>query len=230
MATYGNGMPIDISDQNKLWGGMHRTNGFLHKNVDGRIPALKVSWARITRASLANPLSERGVIPWGNAMWKNLAFIDTMPNTLCPDKPEKGQFAGILLFEQGWQSGHPIVPYGLVDYTKGTLIPQGLVGYKISMAEIGKESEYYAFLQNQQDKTYDVVENRKTYKDWMTALKAADDGSKLGIFFGNDSGFPLVEVVPAADLPNPTLADATFGGFARLLEPENEAVYFEINA
>ena len=230
MATYGPGMPLDITDQKKLWGGTDRTNGFLHKNVDGRIPALKGSWAHIMPAELENPLSAKGVIPWGNAFLKNLAYIDAQPNTLYPDKPERGMFAGILLFEQGWQSGNPIIPYGLVDYTRGTIIPDGLVGYKVSLAEVGKEDEYYAFLQNQHDRTYDVTDVRRTYKDWMADLKAAAGDAKLGIFFGNASGFPLVAVVPKAEFADPVLADATFGGFARWVEPENEAVYFDISA
>jgi hypothetical protein len=230
MATYGSGMPVDITDQKKLWGGTHRTNGFLHKNVDGRIPALKGSWAHIVSADLENPISGNGVIPWGNAFWKNLAAIDTQPNTLYPNKPAAALFAGILKFEQGWQSGNPVLPYGLVDYTRGTIIPAGLVGYKVSMTEIGKEDDYYAFLQNQRDRALDVRDVRRTYKDWMADLKAAGDGSKLGIFFGNASGFPVVAVVPRADLSEPALTDAAFGGFARWFEPENEAVYFDINA
>jgi hypothetical protein len=223
-------MPIDITDQNKLWGGSDRTNGFLHKNVDGRIPALKGSWAHINSANLANPISGNGVIPWGNAFWKNLELIDTQPNTLCLEKPAKGIFAGILKFEQGWQTGNPILPYGLVDYSRGTIIPSGLVGYKVSMAAVGQEDDYYNFLKNQHDKTYDVAATRQTYKDWMAALKTAYDGSKLGIFFGDDSGFPLVAVVDKSDLASPALAGATFGGFGRWFEPENEAVYFEIDA
>jgi hypothetical protein len=223
------GMPLDISDQNKLWGGSHRTNGFLHTNVDGRIPALQVSWAHIARAALENPISEKGAIPWGNALWKNLELIDTQPNTIYPDKPAKAQLAGVLKFEQGWQSGNPIIPYGLMDYTLGTLIPQGLVGYKVSMAEVGMEDEYYKFLQNQQDRTYDVPDVRKTYKDWMALLKAANDGSKLGLFFGNASGFPIMAVVPANELAHPALTDATFGGFARLYEPENQCVYASVD-
>jgi hypothetical protein len=230
MYEYGNGMPIDISDQKKLWGGFGKTNGILHKNVDGRIPAMKGSWARIMAARLENPLSERGVIPWGNAFWRNLGLIDTKPNTFYPDKPDAGLFGGILLFEQGWQSGNPIVPYGLVDYTRGTVIPSGLVGYQTSMAAVGAEEDYYKFLQNQADRAYNKIEARKGYKEWMADLKAAGDGSKLGIFFGNGSGFPLVEAVPAADRANPAVTDATFGGFARLYEPENEIVYFEIEA
>jgi hypothetical protein len=230
MEIDGSGMPLDISDQSRLWGGRDRTNGILHKNVDGRIPALKTSWARIMSADLGNPVSERGVIPWGSAFWRNLAQIDTRPNSMYPDKPAQGLFAGILLFEQGVQSGNPIIPYGLADYTKGTVIISGLVGYKSAMTETGVEDNYYKFLQNQHDRTYDKPEVRTVYKDWMAELKAAGDGSKLGIFFGNASGFPLTAVIPAANLANPVLADATFGGFARLYEPENEIVYFAIEA
>lgn len=230
MYEYGAGMPLDISDKSKLWGGQGKTNGILHKNVDGRIPALKGSWARIMPAKLENPVSERGVIPWGNAFWRNLALIDTKPNTMYPDKPGVGLFAGILLFEQGWQSGHPIAPYGLVDYTRGTIVPSGLVGYTTALAAVGVEDDYYKFLQNQSDRQYNKVEVRTGYKEWMAELKTAGDGAKLGIFFGNDSGFPLVAVVPAADLAAPVLTDATFGGFGKLFEPENEIVYFDIEA
>jgi hypothetical protein len=230
MYEYTGGMPLDISDQKKLWGGFGKTNGILHKNVDGRIPALKGSWARIMPAKLESPLSDRGIIPWGNGFWRNLAVIDNKPNTMYPDKPDAGLFAGILLFEQGWQSGNPIVGYGLVDYTRGTVVPSGLVGYQTSLAAVGEEENYYKFLQNQADRAYNKPEVRKSYKEWMADLKAAGDGSKLGIFFGNDSGFPLVAPVAAADLANPVLTDAVFGGFGRLFEPENEIVYFEIEA
>jgi hypothetical protein len=78
------------------------------------------------------------------------------------------------------------------------------------------------------DTAQDVAGTRTTWKEWTAAYKAASDGDKLGIFFGNDSGFPIVSVVAKANVAAPTLANAAFAGFAIVFEKENEAVIFDI--
>jgi len=228
MANYTDGVgaaPIDISDNKKLWGGNDKTNGVLHKNVDGRIPALKESWARIV-SDLENPISADTVVPWGNGLWLDQAEMVAQPHTLHTEKPTKGIFAGTLLFEQGWQAGNPVQNYGLPTYSKGTIVREGLVGYKVSMAAIGQEENYFAYLKA--DPAQDIASVRKVYKDWMEALAAAADGAKLGVFFADTSGFPVVTVVPKAQLAAPALTGATFGGFAVVWESENECVYFSV--
>jgi hypothetical protein len=224
--NYGPGTPIDIADQNKLWGGSDKTNGFLHRNVDGRIPALRESWSRII-IDPANPLYTDNAVTWGNGFWYDLANIDTQPHALHAEKPATSQFAGILLFEQGRQTGNPILPYGLPAYSTGTLVRLGEIGYKTALFSLGVADDYYAYLKG--DASKDVPTVRSTFKDWLALLKAAADGSKLGLFFDNNSGFPYVAVVAAASLANPTVAGATFGGFATIVEPENEAIFFHIH-
>jgi hypothetical protein len=135
-------------------------------------------------------------------------------------------FVGTLLFEQGWQAGNPVRNYGLPTYSKGTIIREGLVGYKVSMAAVGQEANYFDYLRA--DPARDVDSVRRVYSNWMDALKAGADGDKLGIFFANASGFPIVSLVPRAQLAAPVLTGATFGGFAVVFESENECIYFDI--
>ena len=222
---YGVGSPIDITDQSKLWGGTSKTNGFLMRSVDGRIPALEESFARCVIGA-TSPMFDSMVVPWGNALWVDMSTVDTEPHVIQSVKPADAFFVGVLKFEQGVQTGNPIQPYGLPPFTRGTVIRKGYVGYKTSMPAVGIETDYTGYLLG--DETKDVDTARSTYGEWMDILKAGADGDRLGLFFGNDSGFPIVSLVLAANIASPTLANATFGGFAEIFEPENEAIYFDV--
>jgi hypothetical protein len=244
---YGSGTPIDIADGNKLWRGQDRTNGFLMRSVDGRIPALEESFSRLV-AGATNPLYDDGVIPWGNAVWLNLANMKSSPHTVIAEKPAAAKLAGVLKFEQGWQTGNAVQPWGLPIYSRGTLIRDGLVGYKVAMKSGGDPDDYLACMKG--DDSKDVPAVRTVYDDWVTAMQSMASTDLLCLFFDNLSGFPIVAVVGTtksvlAGAPgssyavgdfsqavvkvDPQLAGATFGGVAKVFEPENQAIYFEIN-
>jgi hypothetical protein len=91
------------------------------------------------------------------------------------------------------------------------------------MTSVGQEANYLAYLQG--TKAQDIPAVRKLYADVITAYKAAADGSKLGMFFGNASGFPLITVLAPADQAAPSMTGATFAGFVEIFEPEHEAVF-----
>jgi hypothetical protein len=220
------------------------------RSVDGRIPALEESFAKAL-TDAANPLFDDGVIPWGNALWLNLAAIHTQPHTVHAEKPEKAKIAGVLKFEQGWQTGNPVQNWGLPLYSRGTVIRDGLVGYKVALNGGGDPEDYLSYLRG--DESKDVASTRTTYKEWMDALRLADDGSNLGLFFEVSSGFPVVAVVSPTSVlsgvPGSTYDDGdftqtmialsaafsgaalgglVFGGMAKVFEPENKAVYFDL--
>ena len=224
-SKFGPGMPLDTSNLETLYKGMNKTNGFLMRNVDGRIPALQQPLGRLS-VGIESPLSDDSIVPWGNGLWRDIASIDTRSGIAHAQKPVKGFFCGILKFNQGKQAGNPVVPWGLESYSKGTIVSGGLVGYKTAMAAIGQEENYAQYLKGKASQ--DVPTVRTTYKDWVALYKTANDGDKFGLFFGNESGFPVVAVVPKANIASPALAGATFAGFATVWEPENEAVFFDI--
>ena len=220
---YGSGMPLDVSNMEHLWKGKGKTNGFLMRSVDGRIPALQLPIGRMY-VGTTNVLSDDGVIPWGNALWRNNGTIDVSPGSLHAEKMEKGELVGVLKFNQGWQAGNPVQPWGLPSYSKGTVVGKGLVGYKAALASEAAISEYLDFLKGKADADDDGV--RTTYKDWVASLKAGAVGSKLGLYFHNETGFPMVMVV--SNPASPSVNYATFAGFAVIFEKEHEAVFFDI--
>jgi hypothetical protein len=220
------------------------------RSVDGRIPALEESFAKAL-AGATNPLFDDGVLPWGNALWLDLTHIDTQPHTVHAEKPTKAKIAGVLKFEQGWQTGNPVQNWGLPLYSRGTVIRDGLVGYKVALNSSADPEDYLSYLRGDESKDVDSV--RTTYKEWMDALRIADDGSNLGLFFEAASGFPVVAVVspvsvlsgaPGAayaqgDFAQERLAigvavfgaafdGLVFGGMAKVFEPENKAIYFDL--
>lgn len=219
----GHGMPLDPSNLEALWKGINKTNGFLMRNLDGRIPALQLPIGRMV-IDAANVLSDDGIIPWGNAMWRNNGAIDTAPGYCHAAKPALGEFIGILKFNQGWQAGNAVQPWGVPAYSKGVIVNKGLVGYKHALKDAAQVDNYLKYLKG--DSSQDVDTVRTTYKEWVAALKAGAADSKLGIFFDNDSGFPIVSVI--ADPASPSLSGAAFGGFAVVFEREHEAVFFDI--
>ena len=225
LGKIGPGMPLDPSNLEALYKGMNRTNGFLMRNVDGRLPALQQPVGRLSIGA-ANVLSDDGVVTWGNGLWRDTANIDTRSGFAYAQKPAKALLAGVLKFNQGWQAGNPVMPHGVPEYSKAIIVTKGLVGYKTSMTEVGQEAEYLAFLKG--DVTKDLPANVIGYDAWMAMYKAAADGDRLGLFVGNDSGFPIVAVVEVADLAAPVLDDATFVGFAEIFEKENETIFFDI--
>jgi hypothetical protein len=197
------------------------------RNVDGRIPATKESSSRnIVGAS--NVLAAAGVIPYGNGLWQDLTTMASGPGLINAEKPTVGRLIGIMEFNQGWQTGHPVQNWGIPTFGRADIIRSGYVGYKVSMTAVGQEANYLAYLQG--DRAMDVVGVRQTYTEWLAAYSAAGDGAKLGLFFGNASGFPIMAVVPFANIANPTLAGATFAGFVMTFENENEAVFVEFQS
>ena len=225
LGKIGPGMPLDPSNFEALYKGNNKTNGFLMRNVNGRLPALEQPVGRLS-IDIDNVLSEDGVVTWGNGLWRDIGNMDTRSGFAYAQKPTKAFLVGVLKFDQGWQAGNPVMPHGVPQYSKATIITKGLVGYKTAMTAVGVEEEYLAFLKG--DTTQDIAATRTTYNDWMTAIKAGADGSKLAVFFENTSGFPVVSIVTSANLNTPTLTGATFGGFASVYEKENGAVFFSI--
>jgi hypothetical protein len=96
------------------------------------------------------------------------------------------------------------------------------------MAAVNKAADYLKYVQGDKDPAVDVNTVRTLYDDWVAAWKAGAAGSKLGLFFDNLTGFPVVSVVPAADFAAPTLTGSTFGGFAEVFAKEFERIYFDI--
>jgi hypothetical protein len=194
------------------------------RSVDGRIPALTEGFSRLV-VDVANALATDDLVTWGNGLWRDIAQVDTKPGTVFAQKPTKANFCGVLKFEQGWQAGNSLAPHGLPSYSRGLLVRKGLVGYKTAMKDVNQDANYLAFLRG--DRTQNIPAVRTVYSDWVAALKGATDGYKLGLFFDNNSGFPIVSAVNPA---SPSLANATFGGFAEVFEKEHQAIFFEINA
>jgi hypothetical protein len=225
MSTNGAGTPLKITSQ-RVFRGQDRTNGFLMRNSDGRIPALQEGASSFTIGA-SSALFTDGIIPWGNGLWRDLNQIDTKPGAVFSDKPTKAEFVGVLKFEQGLQTGHPVAGHGMqAAFMKGTLVRSGLVGFKQSMQAVGDEANYLLYLKGVVAQDVNTV--RLVYSDWVAALKAGADGDKLGLFFGNASGFPIVSLVAAANVGAPTLANTVFAGFAEVYEKENNAIYFRL--
>jgi hypothetical protein len=228
MAEYMPGMPLDIGSPDRLWKGGVKTNGFLMKAVNGRIPSLVEGYSRI-EIDVANVLSVPDVVPWGNGLWRDVNEIDVRPGVRHAQAPSgKPSIVGVFMFNQGWQASNPIQPYGMPTYSTGALIRKGLVGYEHAMAAVNKAADYLKYVQGDKDPAVDVNTVRTLYDDWVAAWKAGAAGSKLGLFFDNSTGFPVVSVVLAADLAAPTLPGCTFGGFAEVFAKEFERIYFDI--
>jgi hypothetical protein len=226
MAEYTSGMPMEVGSPDRLWKGGVKTNGFLMRSVNGRIPSLTEGYARIT-IDAASVLYEPDIIPWGNALWREVDEVDTRPGVRYAQAPAvKPSLVGVFEFNQGWQASNPIQPYGMPSYSTGTVIRKGLVGYEHALTGVGKTAEYLKYIRGDADQ--DVPAVRTLYADWMAAWKAAAAGSKLGLFFDNATGFPVVSVVLAASLAAPALTGCTFGGFAEVFAKEFERLYFDV--
>jgi hypothetical protein len=228
MAEYMPGMPLEIGSPDRLWKGGIKTNGFLMRAVNGRIPSLVEGYSRIV-VDPANVLAVPNIVPWGNALWRDVGEVDDRPGVRYTQAPlTKPMIVGVLEFNQGWQASNPIQPYGMPSYSTGSIIRQGLVGYEHAMAGVSKATEYLKYLQGDKSTGINVNTVRTLYSDWMTAWKSAAAGSKLALFFDNTTGFPIVSVVAAADLASPALTGSTFGGFAEIIAKEFERIYFDV--
>ncbi len=221
-ATYGPGTPLDISQEN-LWRGKGKTNGFLMRNVDGRVPALKQSFSRIDIGA-GSVLNTLGVIPYGNGLWRDITRIDVDPGVVITDKPTKGILVGVAEFNQGLQTGHPVQNWGIPKFMRSDMINKGYIGYKVTMTGVGQEAHYLEYLKGNKTKDIDTV--REVYSDWMSAYAQGDDGSRLALCFSNASGFPIMFVcADPKNIIDSLPASTTFGGFVEIFEPENEAVF-----
>jgi hypothetical protein len=228
MAEYMPGMPMDIGSPDRLWKGGVKTNGILMRAVNGRIPSLVEGYSRIV-VDPANALYTPDVIPWGNALWREVGEIDVRPGVRYAQAPAtKPSIIGVFEFNQGWQASNPIQPYGMPSYSTGSIIRKGLVGYEHAMAGVNQADNYLKYIQGDTDAAVDVDTVRTLYADWVATWKAAAAGSKLGLFFDNETGFPVVSVVLAASLAAPALTGCTFGGFAEVFAKEFERIYFDI--
>jgi hypothetical protein len=177
----------------------------------------------------ASVLYTPDVVPWGNALWRDVGEIDINPGVRHAQAPSgKPSIVGVFEFNQGWQASNPIQPYGMPSYSTGTIIRKGLVGYEHAMTDVDQADAYLKYLQGDKAVAVDVGTVRTLYADWVAAWKAAAAGSKLGLFFDNLTGFPVVSVVLAANLAAPALTGCTFGGFAEVFAKEHERIYFDI--
>jgi hypothetical protein len=229
MAEYMSGMPMSIGGFDRLWKGGVKTNGMLMRSVNGRIPSLVEGFSRIV-LDAGNVLYAPDVIPWGNALWRDVNEIDTNPGVRYAQAPSgKPSLVGIFEFNQGWQASNPIQPYGMPSYSTGSIIRKGLVGYEHALANVNKAAEYLKYLEGDKSAEVDASAVRTLYADWVTAWKNAAAGSKLGLFVDDATGFPVVSVVLAANLAGPALDGCTFCGFAEVFAKEHERVYFDVN-
>jgi hypothetical protein len=226
MAIYGDGTPLTIGGE-LLYSGKDRTNGRLILNADGNLSWLRQG-ASSFNMSASNPNFADGFIPWGSGLWRDTSLMTTAPGRVQADKPTKSVFCGVLQFNQSFQTGNPLASYGMPTYMSMMMISRGLVGYKHAMTSTSVGANYLTYLKQGYGGTQDVPATRTVFSNWMTMLAAANDGDVLGIFFCNTNGAPIVAVVPVASQGNPTLAGATFGGFAEVYEPENEMIQFAI--
>jgi hypothetical protein len=223
------GMPMDIGGFDRLWKGGVKTNGILMRAADGRIPHLTEGYSRIV-VDVSNVLSAPDVVPWGNALWREVNEIDTRPGVRYAQAPAaKPALVGVFEFNQGWQASNPIQPYGMPSYSTGAVIRKGLVGYEHALAGVSQAANYLKYVQGDKSAGVDVNTVRTVYADWVAAWKGAAAGSRLALFFDDDTGFPVVSVVLAADVASPVLTGCTFGGYAEVFAKEHERVYFEIN-
>lgn len=223
MGIYGTNSLLSVSSSN-VWRGEARTNGVVMRSADGRIEAVRQSFSALD-VGVSHPLATESVVPWGNALWIDTGAIDTKPGTMCAQKPTKGYLFGVLEHNRGWVTGHPVQPFGLPKDSRGEVVRRGLVMYKQTMTAAGQAANYAALLKG--NLTHDTGTTRKVYTDWVGTLKAAADGSKLGLFFHTASGFPIIGAV--AEGEHPVLADAVFGGWVEIFEPENAAVWVRLN-
>lgn len=229
MAEFGPGTPMTVGNPAQLWKGGVRTNGFLMGSVNSRVPALTEGFSSVVLDS-DNPMYTRDVVAWGNGLWVDASQFSARPGVrFCQaaSAPAKPFLFGVLKFNQGWQANNPIQPYGMPAYSTGTIIRKGLVGYETALVSVSQAENYAKYLTG--DGAQDVDTVRTLYADWVAAWEAAAAGSKLGLFFDNASGFPIVSAVAAANLAAPTFAGCTFAGFAEVFEKEHGRIYFDIN-
>jgi hypothetical protein len=228
MSEYMPGMPMNIGSFDQLWKGGVKTNGILMRAVNGRIPSLVEGYSRIVVDS-SNMLYTPDVVPWGNALWREVNEIDTRPSVRYAQAPSvKPMLMGVLEFNQGWQASNPIQPYGMPSYSTGSIVRKGLVGYEHALVAPDQAAAYLKYIQGDKSAAVDVNTVRTLYADWVAAWKGAAAGSRLALFFDDDTGFPVVSVVLAADVASPSLTGCTFGGYAEVFAKEHERVYFEI--
>jgi len=225
MAILGPGTPLKIG-QEQIWRGNDKTNGFLMRNVDGRVPALKESFSRID-ISAASLLSVPGVIPWGNALFRDIGAMNIGPGVVVADSTAAKQvFIGILEFNQGWQTGHPVQNWGVPTFARSDMIRAGYVGYKVTKQQSATAADYLAYLQG--NKAMDVNSVRQTYEDWLTMLNSGSNDS-LALCFERDTGFPVM-VGFASNIAFVPPAGMVLGGYVVIYEPENEAVFINLKA
>jgi hypothetical protein len=228
MAEYMPGMPMEIGSPSRLWKGGVKTNGILMKDENGRIPSLVEGYSRIV-IDFANVLDAPDIVLWGNALWRDVGEIDIRPGVRYAQAPSgKPSLAGVFEFNKDRQTSNPIQPYGIPSYSTGSIILKGLVGYEYAMAAVDQADGYLEYLQGNTSAAVNTSTVRTLYADWVAAWKAAAAGSKLGLFFDNSTGFPVVSVVLAANLAAPALAGCVFGGFAEVFAKEFERVYFDV--
>lgn len=209
----------------KAWKGEELTNGFLMRNVDGRVAAITQSG---TIDLTSNPAVQQAV-PFGNGLVRllddaNAAEINALKSGVAGDSVY--QFAGIVKYEPGWAISHPVQNWGIPAFSKFTAITRGLVGFKFSQKDNQPNADYIAFIKGDKTKVTAI----DTFDDWMTALAAATDiGSNLYLLISVITGFPKV-IVGGPDKHTVVIpAGHMLVAQAVVFEPENGMVGFEID-
>ncbi len=233
--AYNKSAPLRVGGEN-VWKGQDRTNGFVMRSVDGRVPALKESFTNIIpHFTDADPVGP--VAPFGCGLWRDARDQRTERGTVYVDSGGTGSgdsvFAGILEFNQGITTGHPVANVGLQAYMKGEVVISGLVGYKSFMPQgdlVTSMNNYAAWLADPHNPTLDLATHRMTYQEVLTEMDAGGV-EYLGLGIHSATGFPhpLLLRKTAGVSYNASPTDFYLVGLAEVFEPENETIYFRLD-
>jgi hypothetical protein len=223
-------LPIN---QDNIWRGQDKTNGFLMRSVDGRIPALKESFSRLDIPS-THILAPYAVVPYGIGLWFDTAAADNSPGAVvCGDNGSTTVLRGIMEFNQGWQTGHPVQNWGVPNWARSDIILAGYVGYKHAMAVGANPLDYLSYIQG--ERSVDIPSVRTTWTEWVAAWVAAAGSTRMTLWFDTATGFPIMQVLTMAQIATlfpgaPSVgavgpANSVFAGTIEIWEPENKAMF-----
>ncbi len=233
--SFNKSAPLTVGGTN-VWKGTNKTNGFCMRSADGRIPATKQSFLNLYPSDHSSCAVLDGTIPFGTGLFRDSATFANGsfgPGRLyvrAANIADTAIFAGILEFNQGMATGHPIDPIGLKNYMKGEIISSGYVGYKSFMPpgdRMTARANYAAWLNEPEDPSLNAPTHRHLYSDICDRING-DAPQLVGLMIDRETGFPFCAMMNPANTPYSSVEDILVG-FAEVYEPENETIYFKLD-